>query len=104
LKQNLIEYSLKNDRLEIRVQVVPRASKSEVVGEHAGSLRVRIAAPPVDGAANEELIRVLSKKFEVPRRAVSIVSGEASRIKVVRIESGTRDLKALLSSLVANRG
>ena len=102
MKQNLIEYSLKNDRLEIRVQVVPRASKSEVVVEHDGSLRVRIASPPVDGAANEELIRVLAKKFEVPRRAVSIVSGEAGRIKQVRIESRTRDLKTLLSSLLTD--
>jgi uncharacterized protein len=100
----LIEYSLKNDRLEIRVQVVPRASKSEVVGEHDGSLRVRIAAPPVDGAANEELIRVLAKKFEVPRSAVSIASGQTGRIKYVRIESGTRDLKLLLRSLVTERG
>lgn len=104
MKQHLIEYSLKNDRLEIRVQVVPRASKSEVVGEHDGSLRVRVAAPPVDGAANEELIRVLAKKFGVPRSAVSIVSGEASRIKHVRIESETRDLKALLRSLVQIAG
>ena len=104
MKQNLIEYSLKNNRLDIRVQVVPRASKSEVVGEHNGSLRVRVAAPPVDGAANEELIRVLAKKFEVPRRALSIVRGEASRIKHVRIEIGTRDLKALLRSLVADNG
>ncbi|HJX93257.1 MAG TPA: DUF167 domain-containing protein [Pyrinomonadaceae bacterium] len=104
MKQDLIQYSLKNDRLEIRVHVVPRASKSEVVGEHDGSLRVRIAAPPVDGAANEELIRVLAKTFDVPRRAVSIVSGEAGRIKHVRIESGARDLKELLRSLIADRG
>ncbi len=51
------------------VRVVPRASKSEIVGEHDGALKVRIASPPVDGAANEELIKVLSKKFGVPKSA-----------------------------------
>jgi uncharacterized protein (TIGR00251 family) len=58
------------------------------VGEHDGLLRVRIAAPPVDGAANEELIKVLAKKFKVSRTRVIIVSGHSSRIKQVMI-SGT---------------
>jgi uncharacterized protein (TIGR00251 family) len=47
--------------LIFNVLVVPRASRSEIVGEHNGALRVRIAAPPVDGAANEELIRTLAR-------------------------------------------
>ena len=96
--KNLIEYLSENGRLEIRVQVVPRASRSEVVGEHNGVLRVRIAAAPVDGAANEELIRVLAKKFDVPRRAVSIIAGQTSRIKRIRIE-GVKALGTLLSPL-----
>ena len=82
----MIEHSFQNDHLVFRVQVVPRASRSEVVGEHNGALRVRIAAPPVDGAANEELIRVLAKKFKVPRNSVSIVGGRTARIKQIRIE------------------
>ena len=69
-----------------RVQVVPRASRSEIVGEHNGSLRVRLAAPPVDGAANEELIHVLAKSFRVSRSAVTIVSGHTGRLKQVSIE------------------
>jgi uncharacterized protein len=67
------------------VQVVPRASRSEIVGEHDGSLRVRLAAPPVDGAANKELIRILAKALNVPRSAVTIVSGETSRSKQVSV-------------------
>ena len=82
----MIEYSFQHGRLQLRVQVVPRASRSEVVGEHNGALRVRIAAPPVDGAANEELIRMLGKMFEVPRKAVSIIGGHSGRLKQVRIE------------------
>lgn len=68
--------------------VVARASRSEVAGEHAGALRVRIAAPPVDGAANAELIRLLAKLFSVPRRAVEIETGEHSKTKRVSIIDG----------------
>jgi uncharacterized protein (TIGR00251 family) len=82
----LIEFSTKNDEVVFRVLVVPRASRSEVVGAHDGSLRVRIAAPPVDGAANEELVRVLAKAFKVSRSAVKIVSGHNSRTKQVSIK------------------
>ncbi|HEX5832564.1 MAG TPA: DUF167 domain-containing protein, partial [Pyrinomonadaceae bacterium] len=71
----MIVHSIHNGQVVFKVQVVPRASRSEVVGEHNGALRVRIAAPPVDGAANEELIRILAKTFSVSRRVVKIVSG-----------------------------
>lgn len=53
----MIEHSEKDGRLSFKVRVIPRASRSEVIGEHDGALRVRIAASPVDGAANDELIR-----------------------------------------------
>ena len=67
------------------VLVVPRASRSEVTGQHDGTLRVRIAAPPVEGAANRELIRLLAKSLKLPQNAVEIVSGLNSKRKVVRI-------------------
>jgi uncharacterized protein len=79
-------YSIQNGRLTFKVQVVPRASASEVVGEHNGLLRVRIAAPPVDGAANKELIRVLAKTFKVSRGSIEIISGHNRRVKQVRID------------------
>ena len=95
----MIEYSFQHGRLQLRVQVVPRASRSEVVGEHNGALRVRIAAPPVDGAANEELVRVLAKKFGVARSAVSIVGGQSARTKQVRVEGvKAEDLERLHQS------
>lgn len=83
----MIAYSVREDAVTIQVQVVPRASRSEVVGEFNGALRIRLAAPPVDGAANEELIRVLAKAFKVPRGAVKLVSGHSSKIKQVSIEA-----------------
>ena len=77
-----------NDKWKIlKVQVVPRASRSEIVGEHNGALRVRIAAPPVDGAANKELIRTLAHAFKVPQRDIEILSGHTSKLKQVRIKT-----------------
>ena len=81
----LIEHHIRDGQLVFRVQVAPRSSRSEVVGEHNGALRVRLAAPPVDGAANEELIHVLAKTFKVSRSAVTILSGHSSRLKQVSI-------------------
>jgi uncharacterized protein (TIGR00251 family) len=71
--------------LTLRILVQPRASRSEIVGPHGDALKVRLAAPPVDGAANEELIRLLAREYRVPRSAVSIISGHGSRRKVVEI-------------------
>lgn len=68
------------------VRVQPRASRSGVVGELDGALKIRLAAPPVDGEANEELIRVLAKLFDVPRSQVAISSGQTSKNKLIRIE------------------
>jgi len=82
----VIEHQIRDGRLVLRVQVVPRSSRSEVVGEHNGALRVRLAAPPVDGAANDELIHVLAKTFKVSRNAVTILSGHSGRLKQVSIE------------------
>ena len=81
----MIEASERDGCLTFKVQVVPRASRSEIAGEHNGALRVRIAAPPVDGAANEELVRLLARAFGVKRNAVEIVGGRASRTKQIRI-------------------
>ena len=81
----MIDYSEKDGALTFKVQVVPRASRSEVVGEHNGALRVRIAATPVDGAANEELVRTLASAFGVKRAALEITAGQASKTKQVRV-------------------
>jgi len=67
------------------VHVVPRASQSAVVGVHDGCLKVTLAAPPVDGAANQALIELLAKLLQRPRRDVTIVRGESSRRKTLAI-------------------
>jgi uncharacterized protein len=81
----MINYSEKDRGVIFRVRVVPRASRSEIVGEHDGALRVRIAAPPVEGAANEELIRLLARELGVSRSAVEITAGHSGKLKTVRV-------------------
>ena len=81
----MIPYTDSHQGIVFKVQVVPRASRSEIVGEHNGALRVRIAAPPVDGAANEELVRLLARALRVPRSAVEITAGHSAKLKTVRV-------------------
>ncbi len=69
----------------IAVRVVPRAGRSGIAGTRDGALLVRLNAAPVDGAANDELIELLAGALDVPKRAVSIVSGGRSRSKRVRV-------------------
>ena len=71
--------------------MIPRARKTEVVGFKDDVLVVRIAAPPVEGAANEALIEFLSSAFHVPRRAVQILSGDRGRRKRVAIDGVTTE-------------
>ena len=84
----MIQCSEDNRGLTFAVRIVPRASRSEIAGEQSGALRVRIAAAPVEGegAANQELIKLLAKSFKLPQKAVEIVSGAASKNKIVRIQ------------------
>jgi uncharacterized protein len=88
----MIDYSERDGALTFRVQVVPRASRSEIAGEHNGALRIRIAAPPVDGAANEELIRTLARALGVRKNAIEITSGQSSRTKQVRVTGASRQV------------
>ena len=67
------------------VHVVPRARTTAVSGRHGDALKIRLAAPPVNGAANDELVRFLAEQLGVPRNAVTIAAGHTSRRKTVKI-------------------
>ncbi len=69
----------------ISIRVIPRARRSELAGERDSSLLIRLAAPPVEGSANDALIAFLAEFLNVPKRAVTLVSGERAREKRVRI-------------------
>ena len=79
------------DDEEIRLKVMPGASRNEIVGLTEGVLQVKIAAPPVRGKANQELASFLSRALGVSKSALSIVKGHTSRNKVITIEGMTRD-------------
>ena len=69
------------------VRVIPRSSTTEIVGEHDDALKIKLKSPPVDGAANEELIRFLSKLLAIPKASIDIVSGKTSRSKRIRVSN-----------------
>ena len=94
----MIRFTETAQDITFTVRVVPRASRSEIAGEFDGALRVRLAAPPVDGAANRELIRLLARELKVPQNAVDIVTGSASKRKTVRIRNVSDDARERLKS------
>jgi hypothetical protein len=89
------------DSIQFAVRVVPRAGRTGVAGVRQGALLVRLAAPPVEGAANEALLAYLAELTDRPKRDVAIVSGQKSRNKRVRISGVTaRELDAKLSGIL----
>ena len=70
----------------IDIRVIPRASRTRVDGERAGAILIRLAAPPVDGAANDALVAFLAEALDLPRRNITLVAGAASRNKRVKID------------------
>jgi len=83
----------------VAVHVQPRARRTEVAGMHGDAVKIRLAAPPVDGAANVELVRFVAERLGVPRAAVRIAAGAASRRKVVEVDGVDAD--AVRSALLA---
>ena len=73
------------DGVVITVRVIPRASRAGLAGTRGDALLVRLQSAPVEGAANDELVEVLAKALQVPRRAVTIVAGDRSRQKRVSV-------------------
>lgn len=81
----MIRFTEKDDSIIFNVRVVPKSSQSEIVGEFDGALKIKIKSPPVDNAANQELIKTLAKFFDVPKSAIEIVKGQTSKTKQIKI-------------------
>ena len=72
---------------KLKCRVLPRSSRNEVVGEMAdGALKVKLTSAPVDGKANEALIKILSEHFQIAKNKINIVRGSTSKNKIVEIE------------------
>ena len=80
-----IPYSKTKDGIIIEVKVAPRSSKKGIAGVMENTLKVKLTAPPVEGAANEQLIEILAEEFGVKKSNVVILKGESSRRKIVKI-------------------
>jgi uncharacterized protein len=82
--------------IRITVYVQPRAKRTEVAGRHGSDIRIRVAAPPVDRAANEALLAFIARKLEVRQRDVRLIAGATGRRKVIEIEGITAERAQLL--------
>jgi len=87
------------DAVTLSIRIQPRASKNEVIAMENGGFKIRLTAPPVNGAANEALIRFLADAISVSKSQIEIVSGHTSRDKIVRIHGVIEaDAKRVLNS------
>jgi uncharacterized protein (TIGR00251 family) len=80
-----------NGGVTFSVRVVPRSSRNQIVGVEGGALKIKLTAPPVEGAANAALIECVAEWLGVKRSAVSIVSGDKARNKIMRVSGVTRE-------------
>jgi uncharacterized protein len=93
----MIRISAQEGAVTFTVRVVPRASRNEIAGVQGEALRVRLTAPPVEGAANKALVKLLAEILEIPAHDIDIVAGHAGRQKVVRVADLTaHELEARL--------
>nr|MBC7244786.1 YggU family protein [Chloroflexota bacterium] len=75
----------------VAVHVVPRSPRDEIAGTYGNALRIRLKAPPVEGAANAALLAFMAQVLDIPRRQVKILSGQTSRHKLLVISNLTKD-------------
>jgi uncharacterized protein (TIGR00251 family) len=73
----------------LQVRVIPRAARTEIQGEHGDELKIRLNAPPVDGKANQSLIKFLSKTLHISKGSIRLISGDSSRSKRLEISGLT---------------
>lgn len=83
-------------RITLTLHIQPGAKKTEFSGMHGDALKIRLAAPPVDGKANEALIRFIADRLNLPKSAVNLKSGQISRHKVLEVEGSTPQAVAAL--------
>ncbi len=87
----------------LKLHVVPGARQTAVAGLHGERLKIKVAAPPEKGRANEALLEFLARALKVPRQAVHLTSGATSRAKVVAIDDLSPDLKSRLAALLTSK-
>lgn len=91
-------YRVNGDVITLTLHVQPGAKRTEICGLHGEALKLKLAAPPIEGRANEALLRYLADRFAVPLRQVELKQGGQSRYKVVAISASHLDPETLLTN------
>ncbi len=96
-----LDLQLSDAGVVLKIWAKPRASRSKLVGIHDGALAVALAAPPVDGAANAELLKTLAKALQLPRSKLALLRGEASKHKQICVQGlGVEGLRQRLQAVL----
>jgi uncharacterized protein len=98
---SMIQLTTDGQAVLLPVKIVPGASRTRYLGEWEGRARIAVAAPPEKGKANQAVVAYLAKQLGVKRSAVSVVSGQVSPVKMIRIDGITRD--AILAAFETNQ-
>ena len=77
--------------IDLKIKLIPRSSSNSILGREGDVLKVKVTSPPIEGLANKALIKLLSKKLNIPKSSIEIRSGLRSRLKTVRINDLTGD-------------
>jgi len=91
------QYRRNGDVISLTLHVQPGAKRSEIAGLHGEALKIRLAAPPVEGRANEALLKFIAALFDVPLRQVELRQGGQSRHKVIAVTGSAIEPESLLS-------
>jgi uncharacterized protein (TIGR00251 family) len=75
----------------IKVKILPKSSKNQIVGREGDLFKVKVVAPPIEGKANKALVDLLARKLRVPKGAIEIISGKSSKLKLIRIDGLSRE-------------
>lgn len=89
-------YRLHDAVITLALHVQPGAKRSEIIGLHGDALKIRLSAPPIDGRANEAVLKFIAELFDVPLRNVTLKQGEQSRRKIVTITDSNINPEVLL--------
>jgi uncharacterized protein (TIGR00251 family) len=90
-------YRSEGNSITLTLHIQPGAKRSEVAGLHGDALKIRLAAPPIEGRANEALLRFIADSFDVPLRQVELLRGAQSRHKVVTVADSKVEPESLLT-------
>lgn len=91
-------FRVTGERITLTLHIQPGAKKTECAGRHGDALKIRLAAPPVDGKANEALLRFVAERLGLPKSAVSLKSGQSSRHKVLEVSGASPEAVAGLGA------